>query len=296
MSAFRCSAASLDRAEPIAGSASTVRRFLLVECPGPWGREAVRDSRLPAEVAAWLRIAAREHGIRVLLIRRPGRRSEPGVAVFAASVQPRAVWMERAHFDTPEEVCDLDAAALGAGQSLGLTRTVEPLFLVCTHGRHDACCAEKGRPVAAALAVAEPDATWEVSHIGGDRFAGNVLVLPDGLYYGRLDPEAAARMAQKHRAGALDLSHLRGRSSYPFDVQAAEVQLRDRLQTYGRDELTWVSRDREGELSVVVFEVTGRGRWRIVVRQGQARSTQLTCGAVVESAAPTFDLEAVAQI
>lgn len=264
--------------------------------PRPRGWEAVRDSRLPAEVAAWLRIAAREHGIRVLLIRRPGRRSEPGVAVFAASVQPRAVWMERAHFDTPEEVCDLDAAALGAGQSLGLTRTVEPLFLVCTHGRHDACCAEKGRPVAAALAVAEPDATWEVSHIGGDRFAGNVLVLPDGLYYGRLDPEAAARMAQKHRAGALDLSHLRGRSSYPFDVQAAEVQLRDRLQTYGRDELTWVSRDREGELSVVVFEVTGRGRWRIVVRQGQARSTQLTCGAVVESAAPTFDLEAVAQI
>ena len=47
----------------------------------------------------------------------------------------------------------------------------EPMLLVCTHGVHDTCCAVRGRPVAAALARRWPEATWECSHVGGDRFA-----------------------------------------------------------------------------------------------------------------------------
>ena len=46
-------------------------------------------------------------------------------------------------------------AALGAGRSVGLTPEADPVLAVCTHGRHDACCAERGRPLARALA-AEP--------------------------------------------------------------------------------------------------------------------------------------------
>ena len=88
------------------------------------------------------------------------------------------------------EVHDLDVEALGAGRSPGLTPHAGPGLRVCTHGRHDTCCAERGRPVAAALAAAHPELTWEVSHIGGDRFAANALVLPHGLYYGRLDADS----------------------------------------------------------------------------------------------------------
>src|SRR5690606_7696048 len=110
------------------------------------------------------------------------------------------------------EVLDLDLAALGAGRSPGLTRVDDSLFCVCTHGRHDACCAERGRPVAAALEAAHPEQTWEVSHIGGDRFAANMVVLPHGLYYGRLDAVSALGVAGTHLAGGLDLDHLRGRS------------------------------------------------------------------------------------
>ena len=66
-----------------------------------------------------------------------------------------------------------------------------PIYLVCTHGRHDACCALRGRAVAARLAEQRPDLVWECSHIGGDRFAPNVLVLPQGLYYGRVEPSRA---------------------------------------------------------------------------------------------------------
>src|SRR4029453_5830608 len=73
-------------------------------------------------------------------------------------------------------------------------------------GRHGACCAERGRPVAAALAQAHPEETWEVSHIGGDRFAGNLLVLPNGLYYGRLDPGPALAAPGPPRSGGRRLA------------------------------------------------------------------------------------------
>ena len=47
---FRCSFASVEDAEPIIGTAPTDPEILLVECPGPWGREAVTENRLPEVV------------------------------------------------------------------------------------------------------------------------------------------------------------------------------------------------------------------------------------------------------
>ena len=149
--------------------------------------------------------------------------------MFAAHAGPASPWLETATLDRAEQLLDLDLASLGAGRSPGLEPTEETLLCVCTHGRHDACCAERGRPVAAALAAAHPDEVWEISHIGGDRFAGNALFLPHGLYYGRLDAVTAVAVAGSHLAGQLDLDHLRGRSSYPMPVQAAEVALRRQL-------------------------------------------------------------------
>src|SRR4029453_16448102 len=109
-------------------------------------------------------------------------------------------------------------------------------------GRHGACCAERGRPVAAALAQAHPDETWEVSHIGGDRFAGNLLVLPHGLYYGRLEPVTALAAAGAHRSGELGPAPRRGRSGYAMPVQFAEIALRRELAETREGALRLVSR------------------------------------------------------
>ncbi|WP_218926810.1 sucrase ferredoxin, partial [Priestia megaterium] len=66
-----------------------------------------------------------------------------------------------------------------------------PVILVCAHGRHDPCCAVRGLPVGRALGERWPEQVWECSHIGGDRFAANVVVAPDGVYYGGLDAKSA---------------------------------------------------------------------------------------------------------
>ncbi len=291
--AFRCSLASAERLEPIEGTASTVRSFLLVEAPGPWGVEAVRDARMDDEVRQRLLGLERRHQVRPLLVRRHGRAGDGGgTRVFAAHVDRDRPWVETARLDDVRELLDVDLAGIAKGSSPGLTPHEDPVFCVCTHGRHDACCAEQGRPVAAAMHAVAPGHTWEVSHIGGDRFAANVLVLPHGLYYGRLVPDDVPGFLESHLAGRLDLGHLRGRSSYPFSVQAAEVFLRRHL---GADDLVpprLEAHTRDGELTRVVLEMAGSS-WEVRVRTRPADRSRLTCRATTESAPPRHELVAI---
>jgi hypothetical protein len=69
---------------------------------------------------------------------------------------------------------------------------------------------------------------WQASHVGGDRFAGNLVVLPEGLYFGRVGEEDGdvVRILEAYRAGRIDLPRYRGRSCHAFAVQAAEGHVR----------------------------------------------------------------------
>ena len=292
--AYRCSAAAEHRGDGLEGTASTVRSFLLLEHAGPWGVEALLDSRMPAALGRALHRHTRAHRVRPLLIRRPGRGIPTESArVFAVRTTPQRSWTETTVVPDLEAVLEWDLGALASGRSLGLEPHPEPLLCVCTHGRHDRCCAERGRPLAAALASAYPDQTWECSHIGGDRFAGNVLLLPDGLYYGRLDPDAALRVAAAHAGGRLVLDHLRGRSTLPMPVQAAEIGLRRHLGEERLDALRFLGRVHDGALTAARFAVDGT-EYVVAVRSRIAvEAVRLTCQARVDNPVPAHEVVSV---
>jgi hypothetical protein len=277
---YRCSRASLDAGEDLAGTASTVRAFLLVEAPGAWGTDALRASLLPLEVRRWLHRVEREHRVRPLMIRRDGRPRHDGapVHVFAAHAGRERRWLEHAVLDDHRALLDLDVSGMWSGRSAGLPAHDEPLFAVCTHGRHDACCAERGRPVWEALRRADPEHAWQVSHIGGDRYAANVLVLPDGLYYGRMEAHDAGDLVAAHRRGEVLLDRLRGRCAYPMPVQHAEIHLRRTTGVRGLDALRLVSHERADDVTRAVFEVAGE-RHEVHVRTSRDEARQLTCAA-----------------
>lgn len=286
---FRCAAASLARDEPVAGTASTVRAFVAVEDPGPWGVRALVDSRLPQPVKDHLRAVEAQRGVKVLLMRRPGggSRRTPGVRVLVAHAV--GGWLESTLLGSVDDVAGLDLVGLADGRRPGLEPVTDPAYLVCTHGRHDACCAERGRPFATALCAAAPDHAWEVSHVGGDRFAANALVLPHGLYYGRLEAEQAARFAEDHARGLLDLERLRGRSRYAFAVQYAEIALRREIGDRRITPYPLRSVERQDGVTSVVLDVDG-SPWRVVVGTGTRPAEMLTCGATAASAAPAHRL------
>lgn len=234
---FSCSVNSLALDEALYGTASQVRRWILVEQPGPWGIDAVAQSDLPEDVATRLRALARTAGARLLLIRRHGRSEHQGRTCFAVTSTADVRRVERLAFTDPAELLAVDWGPLRRFEPVGGDAVEAPVYLVCTNGSHDTCCARFGRPVAAALHNAGDIDVWEASHFGGDRFAGNLVCLPDGIYYGRVTPDRAVDLVARHRAGALDLDHLRGRSFSPFVAQAAEHFLRVDRGLYGIDEV-----------------------------------------------------------
>lgn len=212
---FRCSGASVRETEPMAGSAPTETEWLLVEHAGPWGHRALEESRLPEPVRTHL--AGLD--LRVQLIRRHGGESGPGVRVFHV-VLGTAPQVRTAVLD--------DAAGLLG--PIAWESYDGPLWLVCTNGRRDLCCAELGRPVTAALVARWPEATWETTHLGGHRFAATLLALPSGIALGRLDPSSAVAAVAELEAGRLPRGAVRGRVGLPGAAQVAELHLRADLE------------------------------------------------------------------
>jgi hypothetical protein len=288
----RCATSSRASGEDACGTASRARRWVLVEQPGSWGPDALTTSGLPAEVGAYLRTIARALPARVLLLRRTGGRAARGAAstVFVGRSLAQGGWLERIDLDHLHDLTDLDLSPLSEGRSVGGTPVVEPLYLVCTNGKHDPCCAEHGLPVARALAGLVGERAWECSHVGGDRFAANLVCLPDGVMYGHLDPATAARAVAAHERGQLLLERFRGRSSLAFATQAAEGLTRRRLGLDRLDALRAVRSDRDGDVVRVTLALADGTRLVATVQVGrQQEATPLTCGGV-PGRAPTYRL------
>lgn len=212
-----------DGSLPSAATApAAFRAWLLIEHNGPWPAE-VADAALPpaARTAAG---AAEPLGIRVQLIRRPGRRGNRRAgSVFAGWTAAGGPWLRRGQSSSLPAL-DLQALARGRTVSFG-TAARGPLYLVCTHGRRDACCARYGAPLARALAARYPAQVWESTHVDGHRYAANLVILPDGLYYGPADLASANRAISAHKRGLVSPDRYRGRAGHPRDAQQAEHAL-----------------------------------------------------------------------
>jgi (2Fe-2S) ferredoxin len=204
-----CSEISLASGEELHATALYAPTWLLVEEPGPWGRKAVAEAGF-----AGLESRAKKAGVRVGLVRRFDRPAARARRVFFArcgSAEPHV-----------ELIVDPDLDALDPGRPPRGERVDRPLYLVCTNGRRDVCCGRAGRELARALAPELGEQLWETSHVGGHRFAPNLVCLPHGLVYGRLDVTSARRVVNAYEEGFVELEHLRGRTSLEPEAQAVD--------------------------------------------------------------------------
>lgn len=266
-----CAAIARERAEPLAGTASRVDVWLLLSVPEPWGAKALPESSLPEPAKARLQaVVDSTPDARVLLIKSEGRRLDAGPLLFVAHSGPAAPRLYRIPLKAYTELADWDLAPfLASDPGVSQYSVAGPLFLTCTNGRRDPCCARLGLPVYRALRTAAKNEVWQCSHVGGHRFAANVVVFPHGLYYGRVGPEDAGGLVSATRGGRLLLPHLRGRSSYDPPVQAAEVLLLGALGADGLDHLRLLNSAPLGE-----------GRWAVTFRD---RQTELRHSLIVEA-------------
>jgi hypothetical protein len=133
---------------------------------------------------------------------------------------------------------------------------------------------------------------WESSHYGGDRFAGNLVVLPHGLYFGRLSPDDADRVVDAYERGVVDLENYRGRAGEPFAAQAAEIFVRRREGLVGVDDLLVTEFRRLGH-GVVEVRLDGPGgrAYDVSVQVRLADEPRpLSCKAAGPERPPTYSL------
>ncbi|WP_369211772.1 sucrase ferredoxin [Streptomyces flavofungini] len=290
-----CVTTSRELDEPLAGTAATARTWLLLEQPGPWGAKALTSSNLDPGLGRALEAAAQGTGVRIALIRRPGRHPEAETPprqrthqVYAAHTAPGRTWLRSAVTDDPRRLLDLDFAALGAGDhgGFGAPHTGAPLALVCTNGKRDRCCAVLGRPLAAELAATGEEGVWEITHLGGHRFAPTVLVLPHGYAYGRTEAHAVKEILAAVRADRVVIEGCRGGSAWERPGQAAELAVRRATGEEAAGALDVIrTEETDGHWEVTVAHTDGR-RWQVTLARAAALPPRPeSCGAALKTPA-----------
>lgn len=240
-----CSAQSLAVDEPLAGTAPVVSCYIVIEQPGAWGREALLDSHFPQELGKELLGKTMGTHVKFLLARHADRLERDGHTdhhVWIAHTSPGLRGMRHGVVSDLNTIADWDFTAIAAGNlpPFGQSRTA-PVTFVCTHGARDACCALLGRSVyedlLAGVPAAERSSVWEVSHIGGHRFAPTMLSLPSGSVHGRLEASEAIEMHAEATQGRVLLRGFRGRSAYPAPLQVAGIAVRNSFDVREQDAL-----------------------------------------------------------
>jgi hypothetical protein len=268
-----CSEVSSENGESLSATASRIDNWILVEYRGLWSRDPAAGSALSDAVKAHLRalLAARPRS-RLLFVRRPDRRREPGLACYYGSTPERGAQFFRLELESHQDLLDVD---LSGGAAVD-----HPLLVVCTHGKRDRCCARYGRPLYDSLRDQVDESwLWQATHVGGDRFAGNVVTFPHGLYFGRVGRAEAWPVLDDLLAGRIYLDCYRGRCCYSFPVQAAEEAVRRETGLTGIDEvaLSSVARVEEDAWRVVLAAAGESYEVDVVAELGDL--TYLTCSA-----------------
>ncbi len=284
----RCADVADAAGDPLAGSAAPAQEWFLVEHPGPWHRSVLADPQLDRAAVDALGRWSRARTGRVLFVRRPQRaaRGAPGQdgrRWFRVDSRPGHESIRTGLFGSERELVDVVADPAAGAADDG------PLYLVCTHGRHDTCCAVRGRPLAAAVAAEQPGRTWEASHVGGCRFAAAMVLLPHGVVLGHVPPAEGPAAAADYAGGVLPVEGVRGRTSLAPAVQAAQHHARTATGALGVDALVPLD-----------VRTVGPGSWRVafaapavtvVVDERRVEAGRpLTCAATTLGWMRVFDL------
>jgi len=224
---FFCSELSRGVAEKTFGTASIGQVWILLEYPFAWGSHALNDSNLSLPIKRHLKRTLRSIPHAKLLFIKQERARLSQRSLFVVRCRESKPFIQRFTLDDYSQLTEIDLAAVASGK-LSTDENIfsDPLFLVCTHGRRDKCCAKFGYPLYKTLRESTRQAVWQSSHVGGDRFAANLLCFPHGLFYAHVTEAIGRVILKEYEEKRITLQNYRGRACYSNPVQAAEFFVR----------------------------------------------------------------------
>lgn len=258
-----CSVVSKTNGEDPIGSAGNYDQWFVLETPPPWIEEFWRE--IPA-LQPMLAVAKQR-------MERDGLKMRP-FAIASDREYSQNIpqgWMRLIHYRRPglffarfekqeyilpkEQVSNLAIALLNNNQQQLAafqkfrqeTNHIRDL-LVCTHGNVDVACSRFGYPIYKQLrseyAPASPDnlRVWQCSHFGGHRFAPTLIDLPEGRYWGHLEPGMLDTLVwQQGDVGTLR-SFYRGWAGLTQIEQIAECEI------WMQEGWSWLNYQKKGKI------------------------------------------------
>ena len=210
--------ATLARSESLIGTAVPADTFILFETPQPWEKPALLSPGIPESLRQVIKPLLRagsgvrihlianeqtshQNQRRILIFQRPGNPNQDRVSRLLGEYK---LWEIRV--DDPADMAPaLEQFLKNNRDDWQPDSSAERHLMVCTHASHNACCGIHGYPfyrdaisAIQTLGLVEQVHPWQISHIGGHRFAPTLIDFPQGRYYGNLE-QASLPSLLKHQ-------------------------------------------------------------------------------------------------
>jgi len=226
---YYCSAASRYFREQLAGTAANSKAFILIEHFNPFPGKVI-EAHFDTEWLRKMQAIAKSYKGKLLLIRNKKTNNKTCRISFVDCTECKyfsvETEIENAVMVPLKEMIEDECTAW----------ETDPFFLICSNGKKDKCCSKFGYPVYKFFESFNADIkVWECSHVGGDRFAANVVVMPYGIYYGHVAVEDVGHILVRTLLRKIYKNKFRGLSRRSFYEQAIEYHLREHLQNYDID-------------------------------------------------------------
>ena len=248
-----CKDSSFEAKEHLYGTAPRVDHWFLLEYREHWEKDSLEKSLIPESVKNELNKALGSlENSRLQLIQKEIHSDGPinFYYIHSTEFEPKSYHFQ---FEKYEDLIELDLLNLIENGDINDSQTDEKIALVCTHGAYDSCCGKFGIPVFNLLQKNSLLSVWKSTHVGAHRLSANIVMLPEGIYYGGVGEDNAASIAETHLNGEIAIDNFRGRSCFNMTSQVSEYFLRKNKEIYGIDDLEWESEKDRSDFASAEF-------------------------------------------
>lgn len=189
--------------DPLPGSVKFYQRHVLV-CTGraDWPSKVDAEGGFLQALAESMVSRASEMALKVKMTACDEASLGPGYDVLLFPDKVRYLGVQES--DIPALVED-HLVENGVSERIPHREVTGQYILVCAHGARDERCGVCGPPLVEAFVaglesrgLSDRVSVRQVSHVGGHKFAGNVLIYPGGDWYGYVTPERVTHIIDQH--------------------------------------------------------------------------------------------------
>lgn len=243
-----CSHSSRQNNEHWLGTASPAQVWIALSHPKPWGATALASIAIGDQNRKHLTsLFSLYNDSRIQIITRTDSKD---IILFFAVAFEHDQRLYRIPLESYDQIVNLNWQDIIANKpEYQKYLSSVPIYLICTNDQHDPCCGERGQALFDQYVTDEQ--VWQCSHLGGDRFAANMVSLPTGSYYRRVDATALNAIIAAEQKKQVQLDHFAGRSCYDRITQVALYYLLKTFPGTTINDWTWI---RKEESKLLIFD------------------------------------------